>query len=317
MYIGDGYGSSLKIISGTTIIITSIYSGCFREKEKDREKPLKILIIAIVAGASVLAFFIGKRVLRDRRLRQLAATPFPDEWENILRKNVGLYQYLPDTLKEQLHNDIKIFVNEKRFEGLGGLEMTDEIRVTIAAEASMLLLNRQNRDYPGLSSILVYPSAYVAKQNIAVGGGTYIEGRSVRLGESWQHGSVVLAWDYVRQGSVNSEDGHNVVLHEFAHQLDQEDGISDGAPVLEKRSSYAAWARIMNMEYERLQSNIEHHKKRVMDDYGAASPAEFFAVATETFFEKPRQLKKKSPDLYSELKEFYKVDPVEWLQGKP
>jgi MtfA peptidase len=279
--------------------------------------PLKLLIISIFVGASVLAFFIGKRMLRKRRLMQLAAMPFPDEWEKILGKNVGLYKNLPDILKEQLRNDIKIFVNEKHFEGLGGLEMTDEIRVTIAAEASMLLLNRKNRDYPGLSSILVYPSAYVAKQNTAVGGGAYIEGRSVRLGESWQHGSVVLAWDYVRQGSVNSQDGHNVVLHEFAHQLDQEDGISDGAPVLENRSGYAVWARIMSMEYGRLQSSIELHKKRVMDDYGATSPAEFFAVATETFFEKPRQLKKKSPDLYSELKDFYKVDPVEWLQDKP
>ncbi len=268
----------------------------------------------MVVGASVLAFFIGKRALRNRRLRQLAALPFPGEWEKILEKNVGLYRYLPDTLKEQLRNDIKIFVNEKHFEGLGGLEMTDEIKVTIAAEASMLLLNRKNRDYPGLSSILVYPGAYVAKQNTAVGGGVYIEGRSVRLGESWQHGSVVLAWDYVRQGAVNSEDGHNVVLHEFAHQLDQEDGISDGAPILENRSSYAAWARIMSKEYERLRSNIEH-KKGVMDDYGATNPAEFFAVATETFFEKPRQLKKKSPDLYAELKGFYKVDPVEWLQS--
>jgi MtfA peptidase len=278
---------------------------------------LEILIIAVIIGISVPAFFIGKRALRNRRLRQLIAMPFPDEWEKILDKNVGLYRYLPGTLKEQLRNDIKIFVNEKHFEELGGLEMTDEIKVTIAAEASMLLLNRKNRDYPGLSSILVYPSAYVAKQNTTVGGGINIEERSVRLGESWQHGSVILAWDYVRQGAVNSEDGHNVVLHEFAHQLDQEDGISDGAPILESGSSYAAWALIMSREYERLRSNIEHHKKGVMDDYGASNPAEFFAVATETFFEKPRQLKKKSPDLYAELRDFYKVDPVEWLQGNP
>ena len=243
--------------------------------------------------------------------------PFPDEWEKILAKNLGIYRHLPDTLKEQLRSDIKIFVHEKRFEGLGGLEMNDEIKVTIAAEACMLLLNRENRDYPGLSSILVYPGAYVAKENTAIEGGAYIEGKAVRLGESWQHGSLVLAWDYVRQGAINSEDGHNVVLHEFAHQLDQEDGISDGAPILENRSSYAAWALIMSMEYERLRSNTAHHKKGVMDDYGATNPAEFFAVATETFFEKPRQLKKKAPDLYAELKGFYKVDPVAWLEDKP
>jgi Mlc titration factor MtfA (ptsG expression regulator) len=241
--------------------------------------------------------------------------PFPDEWERILERNVALYRYLPDSLRDQLHNDIKIFINEKHFEGLGGLEITDEIKVTIAAEASMLLLNRRNSDYPKLSSILVYPSAYVTRQITDIGGGAYIEGQSVRLGESWQHGSVVLAWDNVRQGAMNSQDGHNVVLHEFAHQLDQEDGISDGAPILENRSSYVTWARIMSKEYEQLRSNVEHHKKSVIDTYGATNPAEFFAVATETFFEKPRQLKKKAPDLYAELKSFYNVDPIEWLQS--
>jgi hypothetical protein len=277
---------------------------------------LGIFILLIVAGALVLAVLIWKQALRNRRLKQLAVMPFPDEWERILERNVSLYRYLPDVLREQLHNDIKIFIAEKHFEGLGGLDLTDEIKVTIAAEASMLLLNRKNSDYPRLSSILVYPTAYVTKQNTPIGGGGHIEGQSVHLGESWQHGSVVLAWDYVRQGAVNSEDGHNVVLHEFAHQLDQEDGIADGAPILEKRSSYATWARIMSKEYERLRSNMEHHKKSVMDKYGATNPAEFFAVATEAFFEKPRQLKKKAPDLYAELKGFYKVDPIEWLQSK-
>lgn len=276
---------------------------------------MEILIFAIVIGASVLLFLVGKRALRNRRIKQLAVKPFPDEWERILKRNVSLYGYLPDALREQLHNDIKVFISEKYFEGLGGLEITDEIRVTIAAEASMLLLNRKNSDYPKLSSILVYPSAYVTRQSTALGGGVYSEGQSVRLGESWQHGSVVLAWDTVRQGAVNSQDGHNVVFHEFAHQLDQEDGIADGAPLLEKRSGYAAWARIMSKEYAQLRSDAEHHKKSVMDKYGAINPAEFFAVATETFFEKPKQLKKKAPDLYAELRSFYNVDPIEWLQG--
>jgi Mlc titration factor MtfA (ptsG expression regulator) len=277
---------------------------------------LEIFIVIIVIGALVLSVLIGKRALRNRRLKQSAAMPFPDEWERILERNISLYRYLPDALREQFHNDIKIFITEKHFEGLGGLELTDEIKVTIAAEASMLLLNRKNSDYPGLSSILVYPSAYVTKQNTAIGGGLYIEGQSVRLGESWLHGSVVLVWDNVRQGAMNFQDGHNVTLHEFAHQLDQEDGIADGAPILEKRSSYATWARIMSKEYEQLRSNIEHHKKSIMDNYGATNPAEFFAVATETFFEKPVQMKKKAPDLYAELAGFYKVDPIEWLHSK-
>jgi MtfA peptidase len=276
---------------------------------------LEILIPAIVVGALVLSFLIGKRVLRNRRIKQLAIMPFPDEWEKILERNVSLYRYLPDALRDQLRNDIKIFITEKRFEGLGGLEISDEIKVTIAAEASMLLLNRKNSDYPKLTSILVYPNTYVTNQSTPIGGGVYIEGQSVRLGESWQHGSVVLAWENVKQGAVNAQDGHNVVLHEFAHQLDQEDGIADGAPILEKQSSYTTWARILSKEYEHLRSNAEHHKKSVMDKYGATNPAEFFAVATETFFEKPAQLKKKAPDLYAELKGFYNVDPIEWLQN--
>jgi Mlc titration factor MtfA (ptsG expression regulator) len=165
---------------------------------------LIIIILAIAILVLFLGFLIVKQALRNRKRKQLAVMPFPSEWEKILEKNVSLYRYLPDALKEQLHNDIKIFIDEKRFEGLGGLEITDEIKVTIAAEASMLLLNRKNSDYPGLSSILVYPSAYVAEQNTIVDGGVHIEGPSVRLGESWQHGSVVLAWDNVKQGGNKS-----------------------------------------------------------------------------------------------------------------
>jgi len=275
---------------------------------------VRIFVLLIVAGLSVLAFLLGKRALRSRRLRYLGALPFPPEWEHILKKNVALYRYLPEDLREQLRNDISIFVAEKRFEGLGGLALTDEIKVTIAGEACLLLLNRENRDYPGLTSILVYPGAYVAEETAHIGGGIYVERPVVRLGESWKHGSVVLAWDNVKQGALNPGDGHNVVLHEFAHQLDQEDGTADGAPILGKPSSYMIWASIMSEEYERLRSGSEHHRKSVLDEYGATNPAEFFAVATETFFEKPRQLRKKSPYLYAELKEFYNIDPAEWYQ---
>lgn len=276
---------------------------------------MRIFFLFIAAVACFLLFLALKKMLRDRRRRQLSAAPFPPEWDTILEKKVAFYRRLPDNLREQLRRDIKIFLDEKRFEGLGGLEMTDEIRVTIAAGACLLLLNRENRNYPGLISILVYPGAYVAEETAHIGGGVYVEGPVVRLGESWKHGSVVLAWDNVKQGALNPGDGHNVVLHEFAHQLDQEDGLADGAPVLGEQSGYAVWAEIMNEEYERLREISEHNGESVMDEYGATDPAEFFAVATETFFEKPLQLKKKSPYLYAELKEFYKVDPAEWYQN--
>lgn len=271
------------------------------------------LALIIVAALFIPLFFLVKRMLRSRRIIRVLGEAFPAEWEEILLNNVALYRHLPNPLQEQLRTDIRIFLSEKRFEGLGGLEMTDEIRVTIAGQACLLLLNRQTRDFPGLVSILVYPDAYVVEETRPIGGGVYAEGPSVRLGESWGHGSVVLAWDNVKQGGLNSNDGNNVVIHEFAHQLDQEDGVADGAPILGKKSSYGVWAKVMSEEFEQLRSASEHHRKYVFDDYGATSPAEFFAVATETFFEKPVQLKRKSPYLYAELREFYNVDPVEWV----
>lgn len=264
------------------------------------------------AIAVVLVFLWGRRMFQSRRRSMLTAVPFPDTWKAILEKNVSLYRHIPHPLRAQLHDDIQIFLGEKRFEGCGGLEITEEIVVTIAGQACMLLLNRENRDYPGLSTILVYPGAYVARQFVSLGDAS-IEDESVRAGESWTRGVVVLAWDHVRQGAMDFHSGHNVVLHEFAHQLDQEDGRADGAPILEKRSDYVAWARILGREYENLRDNVQHHGKSIIDEYGALNPAEFFAVATETFFEKPKVLKKRKPELYDELKEYYRVDPAQWF----
>jgi len=131
----------------------------------------------------------------------------------------------------------------------------------------------------------------------------------VRLGESWLSGTVVLAWDDVRHGIRNTDDGQDVVLHEFAHQLDQESGAGNGAPILHGRTSYASWARVLGQEYQELKKRSKKFKKTLMDKYGATNPAEFFAVATETFFEKPEKMKEKHPELYEELKKYYNLDP--------
>ena len=231
--------------------------------------------------------------------------PLPAESIAFISANIYPYSRLSDDLKRQLHGYIKEFLYDKQFEGCGGLDLTDEIRVTIAAQACLLLLNRQVRCYPRLMSVVVYPSAYFAPDE---------EGEEeVRLGESWTHGTVVLAWDSVKHGALNFVDGHNLVIHEFAHQLDQEDGDSDGAPILSSRSNYTVWARVLSDEYSRLRSRVEKGKKTVLDSYGATHPAEFFAVASETFFEKPVQMRKKHPELFDELKLFYNVDPSEWV----
>jgi Mlc titration factor MtfA (ptsG expression regulator) len=268
------------------------------------------LIIAVIVLA--LIFFVGKRVSRRIKRKQLLAMPFPEEWKQIIQKNVPLYNRLPDSLKQQLHGLVNVFIAEKKYEGCGGLEITDEIRVTIAAQASMLLLNRKAHYFSKLHTILVYPDTYAAK-TVSSNGTVTIKGQSVRLGESWQNGPVVLAWNSVTGGTLNITDARNVVLHEFAHQLDQEDGTADGAPILEHRSSYVAWARVLSKEYEALQKKKKKRRRAVMSKYGATNPAEFFAVATETFFEKPKQMKKRHPELYDELQNYYKLNPIEWV----
>jgi Mlc titration factor MtfA (ptsG expression regulator) len=270
---------------------------------------LDILKYIIAAAVLLLFFFIGRLFSRWVKCKRLTALPFPEHWKQIVQKNVPLYNRLPEPLRQQLHGLVRIFIDEKNFEGCGGLKITDEIKVTIAAQACILLLNRKTTCFRKLHSILVYPHTYIAKTKSSDGVIT-VDGHSVRLGESWQRGPVVLAWDSVTGGTSNVTEARNVVLHEFAHQLDQEDGVADGAPILEHRSSYVTWAHVLGAEYEALQK--DRSTRDVLDKYGATNPAEFFAVATETFFEKPIQMKQKHPELYDVLKNYYKLDPVTW-----
>jgi len=225
-------------------------------------------------------------------------------------ETLPLYRRLSEADQEELRGHVLVFLSEKRFEGCDGLEITDAIRVTVAAHACLLLLHRETDCYPDLSSILIYPHAYETHQEQLLPGGIVAEGPSVRLGESWLRGEVVLAWDAVEAGFRDVRDGQNVVLHEFAHQLDQEDGRADGAPVLESRARYAPWARILSKEYERLQQAVEAGRRTDLDAYGATNPAEFFAVVSEAFFERPRKLQRKHPDLYAQLSDFYAQDPA-------
>jgi Mlc titration factor MtfA (ptsG expression regulator) len=261
-----------------------------------------------------LIFTLGKPLFRYYRRKQLRIKPFPPKWEEILNRSVVLYRHLPEPLKKELQGHIQVFLDEKIFEGCGGLKITDEIKVTIAGQACILLLNRKPTYYPKLYTILVYPSAYEAKK-VTVKGMEHTEEMTVRAGESWTRGEVVLAWDNVRQEAIDLAFGHNVVLHEFAHQLDQEDGNANGAPILEKGTSYRTWAMVLSKEYEKLKRKTLSGRKDIMDDYGATNPAEFFAVATETFFERPKQMKLTHPELYNELESYYGLDPLKWFEN--
>ncbi|MEM7136474.1 MAG: M90 family metallopeptidase [Myxococcota bacterium] len=248
--------------------------------------------------------------LKKKRRRELMARPLPPEWIEIVHDNVPYVSGLAEADQAELHGLMQVFLDEKHFEGCGGLEITDEIRVTIAAQACVLLLHRETKFYPKLQSILVYPHAYVAKGLRPTDHQVMTEGPQARLGESWGHGSVVLSWDDVIRGASDVKDGHNVVFHEFAHQLDQENSAGPGAPTLARRSMYLAWARVLGHEYEALLDDLDHHRRTLIDPYGATNAAEFFAVVSELFFEKPKQLAKKHPELYEQLRGFYQQDPA-------
>jgi Mlc titration factor MtfA (ptsG expression regulator) len=247
------------------------------------------------------------------RRERLANRQFPEEWLRIIEKNVPLYNGLPSEDKTELRHHILIFVGEKRFEGCRGLEITDEIKVTIAAQACVLLLHRKTDYYPGLSTILVYPRAFVIRRAEHLPGGVVAEVPQVLLGESWHRGPVVLSWDDVKHDTADINDGHNVVFHEFAHQIESSGGKGDDTIVLKSSSSYIAWARVLQKDYEKLRQAAAQRQPTLLNKYGATNPAEFFAVVTEFFFEKPKELKEIHPQLYNELKQFYQQDPVSCL----
>jgi Mlc titration factor MtfA (ptsG expression regulator) len=267
------------------------------------------VFLVLVVVAIVLALWIPRY-----RLRRAIAAPFPEEWIQFLERNVGVYRNLPMPLRLQLRLLIKQFLHQKHFSGAGGLELSDEMRVTIAAQACMLQLNRHGGLYPRLKYIILYPSAFVVTRPEVDGAGVVSHGRKGMLGESWQSGKVILAWDNVMHGARNFVDGSNVVLHEFAHQLDSETGGADGAPLLAGKSSYRSWANALSGEFRELQKDAGIGRRSLMDHYGATNPAEFFAVATETFFEKPRRMAKHHQELFEVLKAYYRVDPRDWQE---
>ncbi len=256
---------------------------------------------------------------KSRRRKKLQSVPFPATWSEVLEARCPFYLRLPAADRNELHGAIQVFLGEKRFEGCGGREVSQEMKLCIAAQACLLLLHRRTDYYPELRSILVYPSTYFAQETRYLGFGVMEEGHYPRLGEAWEHGTVVLAWDAVCRSTADPQDGHNVVFHEFAHQLDFEDGWANGAPALgdghawsTRKSRYAAWARVLSAEFERLRADSERGQNSVLDSYGAANPAEFFAVATEAFFELPVEMKEKHSELYDELVRYYRQDPAGW-----
>jgi Mlc titration factor MtfA (ptsG expression regulator) len=254
-----------------------------------------------------LAVLVTDWVIGAARRRGERAPAFNPEWLGYLRNNVSVYPRLPAELKKQLQERVATFIEEIDFEPCGGLsEVTDEMRVTIAGYACLLTLEKDTPFYARLRSVLVYPDDYWASDE---------EGEfedEVRSGESWGTGSVVLSWDAVRRAVIDPTPGTNVAIHEFAHQIDQATGAADGVPPIERTGAIRTWAKVMSAHFKNLQEKLASGEQTEIDDYAAEHPAEFFAVVTEAFFESPAKLRRDSPELYEQLRLFYRLDPVKW-----
>ncbi|HOE33157.1 MAG TPA: zinc-dependent peptidase [Smithella sp.] len=249
----------------------------------------------------------------NRRRSKLTAAPFPDAWEDILERNMGHYRLLHDAERAHLRSLIQVFIAEKHWEGAGGLVLNDEIRVTIAAHACLLLLRLSHNYYRNVETVIVYPSTLVAprrKPGFFEVSLEPLEENYPIVGEAFQQGPVIIVWDAALQGGRQSESGHNVVYHEFAHKLDMLDGAADGTPPLKDRAKYRDWIKTFSHEYLRLRRDTEKGRQTFLDAYGATNEAEFFAVATEHFFEQPLIMEKNAPELYRRLREYYGQDPA-------
>jgi Mlc titration factor MtfA (ptsG expression regulator) len=276
-------------------------------------------IIAGLIGAGLLAAWL----LPKLRLRRALARPLAPPLVAILERNLAQYARMDPAQQQRLQCLVQQFLHEKSFIGCAGLELTDEMRVTIAAQACMLVLGRSGAAspallYPSLHAVLVYPGAFLVPRREVDAAGVVTEQRQDLLGESWGDGRVILSWDHVRRAGADESlpgapDRHNVVLHEFAHQLDSESGSTNGAPYLGSTERYRSWSEVLSRNYAALRRDAMWGQQGVLDHYGASNPAEFFAVATESFFEQPWELSARHPDLYEEFLKYFRVDPRDWV----
>lgn len=237
--------------------------------------------------------------LVDRWKRsQLAQKPFPSEWLPYLENNVPFFASMEGSLREKFLTQLKIFVWEKNFEGAHDFEVTDEMRVVIAASAVRLTLYLDLSYYDNVESIVIYEDHFKTPDN----------DDATVYGVAHSYGSIILSWAAVLHGLSNPYDGKDTAAHEFAHALDLTTGTFNGTPELRRWGHFRNWGAVMSHHFLRLKER-EKPERKVMDMYGATNEAEFFAVATESFFEKSKQMKKHMPELYEELKQFYGWDP--------
>lgn len=279
-----------------------------------------LLVVAAIVGGAVYGLFFYPA----RRRRNLARQALPSQWQSWLEAATPHYARYPLELRLRLEENLKVFLAEKKFYGCDGMEIGDRHRVTIAAQACLLVINRNIDDFSAIQAILLYPSAFrvpppsdVPRGPFSIGSEGIVSDRAdVHLGESWGEGRVILSWMDIEEEINQRQAGYsvvsNVVLHEFAHQLDQAEGVS-----IAMSSPRSPSTQTLARAYAKLQQATEHGDSTLLDPYGATDPAEFVAVATETFFEAPLDLRDGDPELYRVFQKLYRLDPAKYLEPRP
>jgi Mlc titration factor MtfA (ptsG expression regulator) len=253
-------------------------------------------------------FFFGRK---KKRARLLAEGLDDRAWAAACAR-ISLLQGLPPDVARRVRSAARVLLEEKHFEGCGGLELADEMSLVISCQAALLQVHPEADFFPALDSVLVYPEAFVVNHEVPDEHGLVTEGADELAGESWQRGSVILSWQDVADEMAQPEAGYNVVLHEFAHQLDEQSGDADGVPLLETGALAGRWADAFSRAYDRHRGSVRRRREILFDDNAATSPAEFFATAVELFFTLPRDLRHHFPDIHAVLAEHFALDPADW-----
>lgn len=270
----------------------------------------QLLAIVVATGFAAIAALIVGRIVRSRRRAADFSEPFSAEWRTLLEQSLRLYARMPLELRRRLEPVVRAFLADVAFVGCQGLAVTDEMRLVIATQACLLIVARDPGTYATLSSVLIYPNEFVVAEADEDEAGVVTEGERVLSGQTVDTARIVLSWRDVQTGGAEGE-AYNVVLHEFAHYLDHSvDGALSDAGA--RREAFDAWHDVLDREYEALCDALHRGEETLIDPYGAEHPAEFFAVATETFFEQPREMKRRHAALYGALHSFYGLDPARW-----
>ncbi len=298
-------------VRGTACVLSCIYKLRAQLHSCMQASALAFYSLVFFALAAV-TWLVTQPLWKRWHRSRLRAKVFPSAWRGVLRRRVPLYARLPADLQLRLRQDMLVFLAEKPFLGCAGLQVTEEMRVVVAAFACLLLLGATRDYYPELQRVLLYPSAFVAQHQQVGNDGVHSQAARVLAGQSWAQGQVLLSWSEVLQDAQDPDSGSNVVVHEFAHQLDQSKGYANGAPPLKNRQAYYSWSAVMQAEFDALRHRLEAGESGLIGAYAATDPAEFFAVCCELFFERGAELAQQHPKLFEELRIYYRINPLNW-----